>query len=177
MKSRIHSIRRMNWMEYKMKAFHRWIMWRGVKRVSNNYNTRMHGKTSETSISRSYDYFLLEQENTFLKQEGGTSLSYPKHKFFGLMVDNGTAESLCSISQLRAHRMFTGNHSILSNLKDHCMVSAHGGSKCISQVIFIFLCKDSVVLFHALIVDKMDYPLILILSDMGKFAHVGRTNR
>jgi len=58
------------------------------------------------------------------KPKARSKLRYPSNYFPGIMIDNGSTGSLCSVSQLEAYRNFTGNEAPVRKLRDHYVVSA-----------------------------------------------------
>ncbi len=62
-------------------------------------------------------------------------------------------------------------------LKNHYVVSAHGGSKCIGVSTFKFPYYDSIIEFGAPIVDNSDTPLILGLNDQDRLHCRGADQR
>lgn len=101
------------------------------------------------------------------------SLRYAEDDFPGIMIDNGSTGSLCSIAQLKAYRRFTGCPTPMRKLKNHFVVSAHGGSKCIGIATFKFPYGDTILSFNAPIVENSDTPLILGLNDQDKLLSSG----
>lgn len=93
---------------------------------------------------------------------------YSENWFPGIMIDNGSTESLCSVSQLQAYCKFTGNPAPLTKIKDHYVVSAHGGSNCIGIATFTFPYLNSVIKIDAPAVENIDSPLILGLRDQDR---------
>ncbi len=111
---------------------------------------------------------LLLQKSMEVKKLRKSIIRYPENKWFGIMVDNGYTGSLCSVALLEAYRNYTGYSTPLRKLKNHYMISAYGGSKCISITTFKFPYGDSVIEFDAPIIEKSGIPLILGLKDMDK---------
>lgn len=106
-----------------------------------------------------------------------TSKRYPASRFPGIMIDNGSTGSLCSLSQLKAYRQFTGNPTPLRRIKNHYVVSAHGGSNCIGMATFTFPYLNSVIKFDAPIVENIDAPLILGLKEQDRMRSRGADQR
>jgi len=111
------------------------------------------------------------------KPKARSKLRYPSNYFPGIMIDNGSTGSLCSVSQLEAYRNFTGNEAPVRKLRDHYVVSAHGGSNCIGVATFKFPYQDAVIAFDAPIVENTDTPLILGLKDQDMFRSRGADQR
>ncbi len=98
---------------------------------------------------------------------------YPPNYFPGIMIDNGSTGSLCSVAQLEAYRKFTGNPTPVRKLKNHFVISAHGGSKCFGVATFKFPYGSLTISFDAPIVENSDTPLILGLSDQDRLGSRG----
>jgi len=143
-----------------------------------------HGEVyiSECLMNSTRHSFFLDQHTRFTKPRSvkvhpKVKLRYPPNRFFGVMVDNGSTGSLCSVSQLEAYRTFTGNPAPMRKLRNHRCVSAHGGSNCIGIATFRFPYDDTVIEFDAPIVENSDSPLILGLSDQDRLQSPGVNQR
>lgn len=77
------------------------------------------------------------------------------------------------MAQLEAYRIFTGQPTPVRELKDHFVVSAQGVSKCIGIAMFKFPYAGHVIQFDAPIVENIDTPLIIGLSDQDKLGSRG----
>ena len=106
-------------------------------------------------------------------KSGWGKLRYPCSLFPGIMVDNGSTGSLCSVSQLEAYRNFTGHPTPVRKLKGHYVISGHGGSECLGIATFRFPYGDTVITFDAPIVKDADTPLILGLRDQDRLLSKG----
>ncbi len=105
----------------------------------------------------------------------GTSkdLRNPPNHFPGIMIDNGSTGSLCSVAQLEAYRKFTRKPNACPQAQEPLRHLCPCGSKYISVATFKFRYGSLIISLDAPIVENSDTPLTLGLSDQDRLGSRG----